>query len=80
MNKVLFSSASEEWETPNELFMEFNKEFHFTIDVASSEENHKCNRYFTKEQDGLRQNWDYENVWCNPPYGRQITQWFKKLL
>lgn len=78
MNKVLFSSNKEDWETPQDLFNELNKEFNFTVDVASSEENYKCNRYYTEKENGLKQNWDNEIVWCNPPYGRKIGDCVKK--
>ena len=78
MNKILFSSNKEDWETPQDLFNELNKEFNFTVDVASSKENHKCNRYYTEKDNGLKQNWDNEIVWCNPPYGRKIGDWVKK--
>ena len=78
MNKILFSSDKEDWETPQDLFNELNKEFNFTIDVASSEQNHKCKRYYTEKENGLIQNWDNEIVWCNPPYGRKIGDWVKK--
>ena len=76
--KALFSSSSDEWETPQELFDKLNAEFHFTIDVCASKENAKVNRYFTKEQDGLKQDWTGETVWCNPPYGKQIKHWIHK--
>lgn len=78
MNKILFSSNKEDWETPQELFDKLDQEFNFTVDVASSEENHKCNRYYTEKENGLKQNWDNEIVWCNPPYGRKIGEWVKK--
>lgn len=39
----------------------------FTLDVAASAENAKCQRYFTAEQDGLRQSWAGEVVWCHAP-------------
>lgn len=54
---VLFSSATDLWETPQEFFDELDKEFHFTVDVCATPENAKCARYFTQEQDGLRQKW-----------------------
>ena len=57
MNKVLFSSERMDWETPNELFLELNKEFSFTLDAASSHENAKCERHYTEKEDGLSQNW-----------------------
>jgi hypothetical protein len=49
----------------------------FTLDVAASPENAKCERYFTAEQDGLRQSWAGEVVWCNPPYS-SIAPWVAK--
>ena len=78
MDKILFSSNKEDWETPQNLFNQLNKEFNFTVDVASSEENHKCNRYYTEKENGLLQDWNNETVWCNPPYGRKIGDWVKK--
>lgn len=36
MNRVLYQSNKDDWETPQELFNKLNKEFNFTIDVASS--------------------------------------------
>jgi site-specific DNA-methyltransferase (adenine-specific) len=78
MNQVLFSSKSEEWETPQELFDELNKEFNFTLDPCATPENAKCKQYFTKEDDGLSQDWSGHNVFCNPPYGREIYKWVEK--
>ena len=57
MNKVLYSSKSMEWGTPQALFDELNAEFHFTVDVAASEHNAKCTRFFTAKDDGLCQDW-----------------------
>lgn len=57
MNAVLFSSASEEWATPQEVYDKLNKEFNFTLDPCSTKENAKCGTFFTKEIDGLKQNW-----------------------
>lgn len=78
MNKVLFSSNSNEWETPQELFDTLNDEFHFTLDPCSTKDNHKCKKFFTLEDDGLNQDWGGEIVFCNPPYGRDIIKWVKK--
>lgn len=49
----------------------------FTIDVAASARNTKCERFFTFDDDGLRQSWAGERVWCNPPYSR-IGHWVEK--
>ena len=76
--KAMFSSASDDWETPQWLFDKLNDEFHFTIDVCASKENAKVSRFYTKEQNGLNQDWTGETVWCNPPYGRQIKHWIYK--
>ena len=54
---VLFSSDKKNWETPQKFFDALNEEFHFTLDAAASHENHKCENYYTEEQDGLAQDW-----------------------
>lgn len=75
---VMFSSKSDEWSTPQDLFDRLNAEFNFTLDPCANESNHKCDNYFTKEQDGLTKNWGGHTVFCNPPYGRQIGRWVRK--
>ena len=52
-----FSSNSDEWETPQNLFDELNREFNFDLDVCATSDNHKCPVYFTKEDNGLSKNW-----------------------
>ena len=79
MNReVMFSSATDEWATPQEFFDELNGEFHFTLDPAANEANHKCETFFTKEQNGLTCQWGGHTVFCNPPYGREIGKWVQK--
>ncbi len=63
--------------TPREFFDEIDAEFHFTVDVAASELNAKCARFYTMTEDGLAQNWDGERVWCNPPFS-QVEGWVRK--
>ena len=77
MNDVMFSSKTDLWETPKELFDELNLEFGFQTDVCALPENAKCEVFYTPEQDGLAQEWTGV-CWCNPPYGRQIGKWVKK--
>lgn len=55
--QTLFSSASEEWETPQAFYDELNAEFGFTLDPCATDENHKCENYFTRDQDGLKMDW-----------------------
>lgn len=76
--EALFSSLTDEWETPQDLFDKLNEEFHFTIDVCATEENAKVSKFFTKDQNGLLQDWTGETVWCNPPYGRAVEAWIHK--
>ena len=75
----MFSSKTDLWSTPQDLFNELDNEFHFTLDVCADEFNHKCDKYYSKEQNGLSQPW-IGNVWCNPPYGREIGQWVRRAL
>lgn len=77
ISKVLYSSRSEAWETPQDFFDNLNDEFHFDLDACAIPENAKCERFFTPEQDGLSQPWT-GNVWCNPPYGKDISKWIAK--
>lgn len=74
----MFSSKTPEWATPQHVFDELNKEFDFTLDPCSTHENAKCEYHFTKEEDGLSQNWGGQTVFCNPPYGRELPKWVKK--
>ena len=55
LNKeVMFSSATDNWATPQDFFDKLNSEFHFDLDVCADEINHKCDKYYTKEQDGWK--------------------------
>ena len=73
----LRTSLTPEWTTPRDLFDELDREFHFTLDVASTDENALCERHYTKDDDGLIRPWG-GSVWCNPPYGREITKWVRR--
>ena len=78
VNKALFSSASIEWATPQEVYDKLNDEFHFTLDPCALPSNAKCAKYYTPNEDGLMQDWGGEVVFCNPPYGRQLGSWVRK--
>lgn len=77
MNQSLFSSKSDEWYTPQAVYDELNSEFHFNLDPCATHESHKCERYFTKEDDGLQKKWGGYRVFCNPPYS-EIGKWVEK--
>lgn len=77
-SKIMFSSNTDEWSTPQDLYDKLNEEFHFDLDVCANETNHKCALYYDRKQDGLKMPWEGHVVWCNPPYGREIGKWVKK--
>ncbi|MBK7469687.1 MAG: adenine methyltransferase [Betaproteobacteria bacterium] len=74
----LYSSRTDEWPTPQSFFDQLNTEFQFTLDPCASADNTKCDSYFTKEDDGLMQDWGKHRVFCNPPYGRSMREWARK--
>lgn len=57
VNKALFSSNSDEWATPIEVFQQLDNEFCFNLDPCASDFNHKCETYYTAENDGLSHTW-----------------------
>jgi site-specific DNA-methyltransferase (adenine-specific) len=54
---VHFSSATDDWATPQDFFDSLNAIYNFELDVCASETNAKCAKYFTKEINGLMQPW-----------------------
>lgn len=78
VNAGLYSSATDEWATPQQLFDELDREFHFTLDPCASVENHKCAKWYSKSDNGLSKSWSGETVFCNPPYGKEIQKWVAK--
>jgi len=79
---LMFSSKTDLWSTPQNLFDELNCEFGFNLDVCATPENAKCEDFITKEQDALSEAmWPRWKgiLWMNPPYGRNITgKWVKR--
>jgi phage N-6-adenine-methyltransferase len=67
-----------DWETPQELFDELDREFAFTLDVCANHQNRKCQFYINEEEDGLREDWADNVCWMNPPYGRNLRSWVGK--
>ena len=78
MNNVHFSSETNEWSTPIDLYNSLDEIYNFTLDPCSTKENAKCDKFFTIEDNGLIQDWSNEIVFMNPPYGREIKDWVKK--
>lgn len=72
-----FSSATDQWSTPDDTYAALHAEFGFELDVCATDENAKCARYFTRATNGLAQQWTGV-CWMNPPYGRTIGAWVQK--
>lgn len=82
---VHFSSATDQWSTPQDFFDKCNAEFGpFTLDVCADAENTKVSHfYFSEEDNGLEMDWSGHGsiaarCWMNPPYGRGIGAWVQK--
>ena len=41
------------------------KEFQFTLDAAADISNAKCDLFFTREKNALKQDWGQHTVWLN---------------
>jgi phage N-6-adenine-methyltransferase len=77
-DNVHFSSSTDEWATPASFFNKCNEQYGpFDLDPCATDENHKCDNYYTRESNGLAHDW-VGRVWMNPPYGREIGEWMRK--
>ncbi|MBK8772359.1 MAG: adenine methyltransferase [Rhizobiales bacterium] len=72
-----FNAKSVEYGTPDSIWKPLDKEFGFTLDVASTHENALCANHYTPAEDGLVQPWSGV-CWMNPPYGRVMQKWVRK--
>jgi site-specific DNA-methyltransferase (adenine-specific) len=79
-NEVLFTSDSNEWYTPQKLFDIIEKKLNlrFTLDPCATKLSTKCEKYYTKEDDGLSKSWKGETVFINPPYSKDLQPAFIK--
>lgn len=66
----------DEWMTPLWLFELLSQETSFDLDAAATDDNTLCDKWYTKEDDGLIQKWQ-GNVFVNPPYS-QMYKWVEK--
>ena len=71
-----FKVADDEYGTPTRQFDHYNRIYKFTVDVCSTPELAKCRKFYTPEQDGLKQEWRGV-CWMNPPYS-QLSKWVCK--
>lgn len=79
VQKVMFSSKTGEWATPQEFFDKLNWRFGpFDLDPCADPVNAKCANFYTEPEDGLSKDWAGHTVFVNPPYGRGIDKWIEK--
>jgi site-specific DNA-methyltransferase (adenine-specific) len=77
----LFSSGKDDWETPDSLYEELDKEFHFVWDLACNLKNCKCGPWrnhgfcIDNGHDALKMDWHGDPaldgwLWMNPPFSK----------
>lgn len=64
--------------TPTDIWNEISKEFDFTLDACASDENHLCEKYYTKENSCLDKDWTNEVVYCHPMFDLNIGKFAEK--
>jgi phage N-6-adenine-methyltransferase len=84
ISKSIYSSESDEYETPKPLFDYLNSIFHFELDPCAKPEIEARKRIdtahgWTQEHEGLSKNWVNLSTFVNPPYS-QINKWIDKAL
>ena len=68
---IHFSSASDRWATPPEMFATLDKEFNFDLDPCPLDgtDNGLASLFVP---------WNGRRVFCNPPYGRGLGEWLER--
>ena len=86
-HQLIHSSNSVEWYTPAKYIEAVRSVLtEIDLDPASCEEANKvvqARRYFSleRQQDGLKETWGADTVYCNCPYGRGVTEaWVNKMI
>lgn len=69
------------YQTPDFVYDWANDIFGFDIDLAASDENHKHEKYFTRQDNALDKEWSkFGHIgWCNPPYSN-VVPWIEKAI
>jgi len=81
----IFSSRSDEWNTPPALATALARRYaqgSFALDAAATSANSRASRYYDAATDALRQDWVADAgpdgvVWLNPPYSK-VALFFEK--
>lgn len=71
--------SKQNYRTPKEFIRAIERRFgRITFDLAASETNTVCKRYYGKKKDSLKKAWPTKgNLWLNPPFG-WLRPWIKK--
>ena len=79
---VFYSSTTPEWNTPRHVIDRVVTVLgSIDLDPCSNsrvDPNVPADRHYTREEDGLCQTWT-GRVYMNPPYGRELGSWVRKL-
>jgi site-specific DNA-methyltransferase (adenine-specific) len=62
-----------------------NEVFHFELDACARDDNTKCARFISEEEDALKTDRYFlsqgATIWINPPYARYVTKkWVEKIV
>jgi hypothetical protein len=71
VNRALFSSESDRWATPKDLYAKLDAEFRFDFDPCPLDGD-------TDGTAPLFSDWRGKRVFCNPPYGPEISEFLKR--
>src|SRR3954471_3025513 len=76
------AAITETWLTPPHIIQALGSSSSFDLDPCAAPMPRPWdtaqNHYTWPEQDGLKLPWE-GRVWLNPPYGRAMTDWLKKM-
>lgn len=81
---ALFSTSSDDYETPQELYDSLNSVFRFTLDPCSrypieAQKRISAAIHYTPDDDGLSKEWGNNSTFINPPYSKSKL-WIKKAM
>jgi phage N-6-adenine-methyltransferase len=80
-NPTIRTLGRDDWMTPDEVFRPLHAVFDFTGDACATDRDAaRLPRFLSPEEDALATPWNRigPRVWLNPPYGRQIGDWFAR--
>lgn len=81
---IAIRPEDQEWYTPDNILNKVYQTLEF-VDLDPCSNSLTCpnviaNRYYTKDDNGLNLSWNAKTVFVNPPYGRVLSKWVKKMI